>query len=90
MRLTRPFGQAPVQELRELLRSSTGYVVLLLTDRGVWRVLLDQAGHPLRLTTSVGTQRMADQARSLKAEDVVLVAGFSLADGRLLLPLPPL
>lgn len=86
MRLTRPFGQAPVQELRELLRSSTGYVVLLLTDRGVWRVLLDQAGHPLRLTTSVGTQRMADQARSLKAEDVVLVAGFSLADGRLLLP----
>jgi hypothetical protein len=80
---TRPFGQAPVQELRELTGACTGYVVLFLTDRGVWRVLLDERGLVLRLTTSIGAQRTVTQLRAVVAEDVVLVAGFSLADGRL-------
>lgn len=73
-----------MQELRELAGSMSGYVVLLLTERGVWRVLLDERGAVIRLSTSTGAQRMADRARAMADRDVVLVAGFSLAEGRLL------
>lgn len=73
-----------MQELRELAGSMSGYVVLLLTERGVWRVLLDERGAVIRLSTSTGAQRMADRTRAMADRDVVLVAGFSLAEGRLL------
>lgn len=84
MRITQPMGQAPVQELRLLARSETGYVVLLLTDRAVWRVLLDASSRVLRLATQAGALKAAEQVRACKAEDVLLVAGFSLEEGRLL------
>ena len=85
---TRPFGQAPVQELRELARACDGYVVVMLTDRGVWRVLLDGRGDVLRLMTGAGARRQATAVHAVRAADVVLTSAFGLAEGRLLEALP--
>lgn len=81
---TRPFGQAPVQELRELARSCDGYVVVMLTDNGAWRVLLDGRGDVLRLVTGGGARRQAAVAHAARAADVVLTSAFGLGEGRLL------
>lgn len=81
---TRPFGQALVQELRELARACDGYVVVMLTDRGVWRVLLDGRGEVLRLVTGVGARRQALAVHGVRAADVVLTSAFGLSEGRLL------
>lgn len=84
MSLTRPFGQALLQELRELARACDGYVVVMLTDRGVWRVMLDGRGKVLRLMTGRGARRQAEAVHAARAADVVLTSAFGLGEGRLL------
>lgn len=66
-----------------LAQTSEGYVIVMLTDRGVWRVLLGQRGEVLHLMTGTAAMRQAQATHAIRAADVVLTSAFGLRDGRL-------